>query len=169
MDILEFAIKMELDGKAYYDKHARRTNDNDLKRIFKLLSEEEDRHYHFFKKMQEGKHEEAAKQISNTKDTLMQVYNIFIEMTKTNDDKSFGEDELTAWTEALRIEEKAESFYREKSLEESDSAKKKLLEAIADEERNHVHMIEGVLTYLKFPEAFADSVEFKNFQSLEGH
>ena len=50
MDILEFAMKMELDGKAFYDKHARRTSDNDLKRIFKLLSEEEERHYQFFKK-----------------------------------------------------------------------------------------------------------------------
>jgi hypothetical protein len=30
-------------------------------------------------------------------------------------------------------------------------------------------MIDGVLTYLKFPDAFAESAQFKNFQSLEGH
>jgi len=32
-----------------------------------------------------------------------------------------------------------------------------------------VHMIEGVLTYLKFPDAFAESTQFRDFQSLEGH
>jgi rubrerythrin len=169
MDILEFAMKMELDGKAFYDKHARRTPDNELKRIFKLLSEEEERHYQFFKKLQDGKHEEAVAQINNSSDTLKQVNNIFIDMTKDNSEKIFGEDELTAWTEALHIEEKAESFYREKAKDETDIEKQKLLIAIADEEQNHVHMIEGVLTYLKFPEAFADSAQFKNFQSLEGH
>lgn len=169
MNILEFAMKMELDGKAFYDKHARRTSDNELRRIFKLLSEEEERHYQFFKSMMDGKHDEAVKQITNSSNTLRQVNNIFVDMSKNYEDKIFGEDELSAWTEALHIEEKAESFYREKAKIETDVEKQKLLIAIADEEQNHVHMIEGVLTYLKFPEAFADSSQFKNFQSLEGH
>jgi rubrerythrin len=169
MDILEFAMKMELDGKAFYDKHARRTSDSELKKIFKLLSDEEERHYLFFKKMKDGNHEGAAEQINNSTKTLTKVNNIFVDMSNDTSEKSFGDDELSAWKEALRIEEKAESFYRENAKEEPDETKKKLLIAIANEEQNHVHMIEGVLTYLKYPDAFADSAQFKNFQSLEGH
>ena len=68
----------------------------------------------------------------------------------------------------MEIEEKAESFYREKADAEKSDEQRRLLNLIADEERNHVYMIDSILTYLKFPEAFSDSAQFKNFQSLEG-
>lgn len=167
MEIIEFAMKMELDGKAFYDKQARATKSKELKRIFSLLSEEEVRHYNFFKSMKEGTVEEAAAHLNGSTETLKEVKNIFVEMSENKTD-DFGEEELTAWSEALKIEEKAESFYREKAAEEKDEQKKKLLVLIAEEEQNHVHMIEGVLTYMKFPDAFADSQQFKDFQSLEG-
>lgn len=167
MDIIDFAMKMELDGKAFYDKHARAAKSKDLKRIFNLLSEEEIRHYNFFKSMKEGTVEEAATHLNGSTETLKEVKNIFAEMSENKTDV-FGDEELSAWKEALQIEEKAESFYREKAAEENDANKKRLLTLIAEEEQNHVHMIEGVLTYMKFPEAFADSQQFKDFQSLEG-
>ncbi len=169
MDILEFAMKMELDGKAFYDNQARKLKDKDLKKIFNLLAEEEERHYKFFKNMKEGNNEQAIKNLSDSSKSLNTIKNIFIEMSGKSDNKSFAEDELSAWKKALDIEEKAESFYRQKANEESNTDKKKLLNIIADEELNHIYMIEGVLSYLKFPDAFAESEQFKNFQSLEGH
>lgn len=169
MDILEFAMKMELDGKAFYDKNARSTSDPELTRIFQHLAEEEERHYQFFKSMKEGNHEEAFAMIDRSNSSLDQAKNIFNELAENSSGKSFGDDELTAWMEALEIEEKAESFYREKAAEEKDDAQKLLLKAIADEEQTHVYMIDSIITYLKFPEAFSDSAQFKNFQSLEGH
>lgn len=168
MDILEYAMKMELDGKAYYDKQARNTKNKELKRIFELLSEEEERHYKLFKNMKDGNLSEAKEQLVQSSKTLTKVKNIFVEMSE-NKSADFGEDELSAWTYALGIEEKAESFYREKAEVEKDEEKKKLLSQIADEEKNHVHMIDSVMMYIKFPEAFADSAQFKDFQSLEGH
>ncbi|KAA3632098.1 MAG: hypothetical protein DWP97_11700 [Calditrichaeota bacterium] len=169
MDIIEFAMKMELDGKAYYEKHARNTSDKDLKKIFLILAEEEEKHFKFFKSLKDGDTEEAANLISGSSKTLKEVQNIFVEMSQSTEKKTFGKDEEATWQKALEIEEKAEGFYREKAGEESDDEKKNLLNIIADEEQNHVHMIDSILTYLKFPEAFADSAQFKNFQSLEGH
>jgi len=169
MEVLEFAMKMELDGKAYYEKHARNSSDKDLKRIFLLLAEEEEKHYKFFKSMKDGNAVQAAELIKSSSSNLKKVQNIFVEMSESKEEKTFGQDEQTAWEKALEIEERAEGFYREKANEEKDSEQKKLLDMIADEERNHVHMIDTILTYLKFPEAFADSAQFKNFQSLEGH
>lgn len=168
MDILEFAMKMELDGKAFYDKQARESSSEELGKIFHLLAEEEERHYQFFKSLKDGDMKNAEKQVSQSR-TLTEVKNLFVVMSEKKENKSFGDDEITAWTKALEIEEKAESFYREKATEESDPVKKDLLTKIAEEEQNHIHMIDGVLTYLKFPDTFADSSEFKNFQSLEGH
>ena len=168
MDILEFAMKMELDGKSFYEKHARLTDDKELKRIFILLAEEEEKHYHFFKAMQEGKTEEATELIKSSSSSLKEVQNIFVDMSQSTEKKVFGADEEATWMKAMEIEEKAESFYREKAQSENSDDQRLLLNMIADEERNHVHMIDSILTYLKFPEAFADSAQFKNFQSLEG-
>ena len=169
MEIFEFAMKMEMDGKAFYEKQAALASRKELKEILLTLAGEEMQHFMFFKKMRDGETKEAVGELSGQTDTLNKVKNIFVDLSTSKESKSFGDDEIAAWSKALDIEEKAEKFYREKAQIEDDVDKKRLLNMIADEERNHVHMIDGILTYLKFPEAFADSAQFKNFQSLEGH
>lgn len=168
MEVLEYAMKMELDGKAFYERNARNTGDTALKKIFLLLAEEEEKHYRLFKSMKEGDYDQAAGLLKDSPPKIKEVQNIFNDLSRTKD-KTFGDNEQTTWEKALEIEERAESFYREKANLEKNKQKKSLLDMIADEERNHVHMIDTILTYIKFPDAFADSAQFKNFQSLEGH
>ncbi|HKK20381.1 MAG TPA: ferritin family protein [candidate division Zixibacteria bacterium] len=169
MNIFDFAMQMENDGKSFYKKKAQETKHADLKKILLMLAEEEQKHYNFFKQLKEGKTEQAEKTVEAGSETLDRVKNIFVDMSNAPGARSFGDDELTTWNEAMKIEEKAVAFYSEKASEEADENQKRLLMTIANEERNHVHMIDGVLSYLKFPENFADSAQFKNFQSLEGH
>jgi rubrerythrin len=169
MDIIEFAMQMELDGKAFYERNAATATDPELKKMFTMLAEEEQRHYNFFSRLKEGRTHLAIKQIDARSSILDHVKNIFRQLSERRQKKSFDHDVKSAWTEALRIEEKAENFYREKAEIENDGERKKLLNLIADEERNHIHMIDGVLTYLKYPETFAESAQFKNFMSWEGH
>ena len=169
MDIFEYAMKMEIDGKKYYEEHAARTKSPELKEILLTLAEEETRHFNFFKKMKEGEIEGAVDALKTKTSTIKTVKNIFIELSENNDKVTFDDDVVSVWTEALRIEEKSEKFYRDKAKEEKNTRKKELLNAIADEEQRHIYMIDGILTYLKHPDTFADSSQFKNFQSLEGH
>jgi rubrerythrin len=169
MNIFDFAMQMEIDGKLFYEKKAQETKHADLKKILLMLAEEEQKHYNFFKQMKEGKTELAERTVDTGTETLDRVKNIFVDMSNGPEGLSFGKDELTTWNEAMQIEEKAVAFYSEKASAEADENQKRLLTMIANEERNHVHMIDGVLSYLKFPENFADSAQFKNFQSLEGH
>ncbi|MDF1544919.1 MAG: ferritin family protein [bacterium] len=169
MDIFEFAMKMEMDGKSFYEQQAATASSKELKEILLTLAEEEMKHFLFFKKLRDGETEDAAGELNGNTETLKKVQNIFVDMSNDKEKKTFGEDEIAAWTKALGIEEKAEKFYREKAEIEPDENKKRLLVLIAEEEQSHVHMIDGILTYLKFPEAFEDSAQFKNFQSLEGH
>ncbi len=169
MNIFDFAMQMELDGKTFYEKKAQETKHADLKKILQMLAEEEQKHYNFFRQLRDGKTDLAEKEVSGGSGTLDKVKNIFVELSNGPQGRSFGEDELSVWKEAMRIEEKAVAFYSEKASDEADANQKRLLTMIANEERNHVHMIDGVLSYLRFPEDFADSAQFKNFQSLEGH
>ena len=70
---------------------------------------------------------------------------------------------------AMKMEMDGKKYYESKAALTKEKSLKKILLTLAEEEQHHVHMIESVLSYLKFPEAFAESAQFNNFQSLEGH
>jgi rubrerythrin len=168
MDIIEYALKMEQDGMAFYKQQADASTDPRLKKIFSTLVEEEARHYQIFKKLKEDP-SEISKDISFTvAGAIENVKTLFEQMSQDSETRKFGDDVISAWTEALRIEEKAHAFYQEKANIEQDDATRKLLTAIAAEETRHIHMIDAVLMYLKHPQAFAASAQFSNFMSLEG-
>jgi len=168
MDIVDFALKMEQDGKAYYEELSGKTTDPELKRILTLLAEEEQRHYNYFMRLKENPSDTSGGAELMGSQTLENVKNLFETMAESKDKKPMGEDVVSAWTKALRTEEEAKAFYEEKAAGEPDEEKKKLLLKIAKEEHNHIHMIDGVLMYVKAPAAFAESAQFKNFRSLEG-
>ncbi len=168
MDILEYAMKMEQDGMAFYKANAEAASDPELKQIFMTLVDEESRHYRIFKMLKENPSGIIGSVSYSSPENLKLVKNIFENMAQSAEDKKFGDDAISVWTEALRIEENAHSFYKEKAESETDEATKKLMLTIAEEETRHVHMIDAVLMYLKHPQAFAQSAQYSNFMSLEG-
>ena len=54
MNIFDFAMKMELDGKAYYQKLAADTTDSGLKSIFSTLASDEQKHYEIILSIKSG-------------------------------------------------------------------------------------------------------------------
>ena len=167
MDILDYAMKMELDGKAFYERHASKIKEPGLQKILLTLAEEEEKHYRFFKNLKEGDFSAAEEEIRSSS-TLTTTRNIFQKLADEGEGKSFGEDEQSVWIEAMKIEEKAEKMYREQAAKETDPTRKEMLTQIANEEQQHIYLIDNVLTYLKFPGTFADSSQFKDFKSWEG-
>ncbi|UCD95027.1 MAG: ferritin family protein [Candidatus Zixiibacteriota bacterium] len=168
MDVIEFAMKMEQDGKAYYEKLAAQTTVPELKQVLLTLAEEEGRHYEYFRRLKEDNNNIPGDKAFTGRQSVEKIVNIFEQLAEDENSKRFEEEVISAWTKALRIEEKSVDFYESKAATETDSARKGLLQKIAEEEHNHVHMIDGVLMYLKHPAAFAESSHFKSFRSLEG-
>lgn len=169
MNIFDFAMQMEMDGKAFYEKMATQTADPELKKVLVMLAEEEQKHFNIFKKLRDGA-VPGTEVIGGThSETLSAVKNIFKDLSNNDEHADFTHDERSIWAEALKIEEKSENFYREKAQEETDVTRRDLLTMVANEERNHIYLIDSVLTYMKFPDTFSDTAQFKNFQSLEGH
>lgn len=168
MDIIEFALKMELDGKAFYDKQAAAETNPELKQILQTLAEEEERHYRFFQTFKDNPNLPPSADTFGSPGAVERVKNIFEEMSQQTDSGEFGDKAASVWKEALRIEERAVSFYQSHAEQEPDRDRKRLLQRLAEEETKHVHMIDGVLMFLKDPATFAESSQFKDFQSLEG-
>ncbi len=168
MDIIEFALKMESDGKAFYEKQAAAETDPELKQILETLAEEEERHYRFFLTFKDSPDQPPSADTFGNPGAVDRVKNIFEVMSQQDKARKFGDKAVSVWKEALRIEERAVSFYKSRADEESDPGRKRLLARLAEEETKHVHMIDSVLMYLKDPSTFAESAQFRNFQSLEG-
>lgn len=168
MDIIDFALKMESDGKAFYERQAAAETDPELKQILETLAEEEERHYRFFQTFKDNPNLPPSADTFGSPGAVDRVKNIFEEMSQQTETRKFGDKAASVWKEALRIEERAVNFYKTHAEEESDRDRKRLLERLAEEETKHVHMIDGVLMYLKDPATFSESSQFKNFQSLEG-
>jgi rubrerythrin len=169
MDIIDFALQMELDGRTFYEQSAAKASHPELKKILLNLADEEQRHYLFFKRLKEGNERNAAAELEAGSPTLDLNRTLFRQMAQQGKQASFGDDVRKVWTEALKIEEKVEQMYREEAAKETDATRKKLLSRIADEEKSHVYLIDNMLAFMSDPSGFADSANFKNFLSIEGH
>ncbi len=168
MDIIKFAIQMELDGKAFYEKGAATTDDPDLRKVFVALAEEEEKHLRIFRSMEEGNLSKAASTLGEGSPTPRVVRSIFREMTDAGVETLPGSNVRALWEQALALEEKAEKMYRDAAKEEPDPKRRKLLERIADEEKNHVYLADNMLAFVKDPSTFLDSAQYRSFMSWEG-
>ena len=108
MNPFEFALKMELDGKAYYEKLASETSDVGVKAIFLNLAADELKHYDTIKKMWEGvptamADSTALETSKNLFQDLMRDKNIVESMKKS----------LDGYQHARKIEADSVRFYEE--------------------------------------------------------
>jgi rubrerythrin len=168
MNIIDYALQMELDGKAFYERSAQHVAHPELKKILLNLADEEQRHYQFFKRLKDGQEQNAAEEIKSSSPTLDLNKTLFRQMAEQGKQSSFGADVRKVWEEALKIEEKVERMYREEAGKEPDADRKQLLARIADEEKNHVYLIDNMLSFMADPQGFTDSADYKNFLSWEG-
>ena len=163
MNPFEYAMKMEMDGKKYYEEQAAKMAVPVLKRIFDELADDEDRHYRIFKSMAEGKfdgYEEAFKT-----DVLKQAKNIFQELRdggKTIAD--FSDDVRAIWVKARDIEDDAEGFYRGQAEKTDDEGKKKMWNKIADEEHKHWVALDNVVNFIDRPNQWLADAEWANLE-----
>jgi rubrerythrin len=162
-------MQMELDGKEFYLRGAQSTREQNLKKIFEMLAEEEERHYRVFRKLLEGDAGAESELDTGGAAAMDASKTIFKQLADRGATTLVGSDARSLWQKAREIEEKSEKLYRDRADEEKDEGRKRLLNRIADEEKSHIYLVDNVLVYLRDPEQFRDSQQFKNFMSWEGH
>jgi len=164
MNIFEFAMKMEEDGRAYYLDHAEKAENPALKRVLIEMANDELKHYKIFKAMM---NHETAEYMDDNKTTIIEtVKTIFDELKENNKDYAAESDFRKVWEVALETEKKAESFYREKIDEVDDENNKRIVKKIADEEHNHWVAIENVIQFLDKPERWLEDAEWSNLETF---
>ena len=162
MNIFEYAMKMEEDGRAFYLKHAESTSVPELKRVLVELAEDELKHYSIFKAMRDQLPAEYKESEKTT--ILSTVKNVFEELRADRKERSFKNGAKSIWEEAREVERKAEEFYREKANEVGDEKQKQILSRIADEEHRHWITMENVIQFLDRPQRWLEDAEWSNLE-----
>jgi rubrerythrin len=161
-EVFDFAMQMELDGKAYYEKEAAQTESPALKKILTGLAEDEERHFNIFKKLKEQHASDLGELGEMSTGILSTVKNVFNELADKKEPVEFKQSVNDVWKQAQDVEKKSEDFYRQKAEEVTNDIEKDMLIKIANEERRHWGIIEMVIQYINQPKTWLEDAEWNN-------
>ena len=159
MNIFQFVQQMEKDGEAYYRELAQKTNDKGLKTILNNLAEDEVKHFKIFSEMEKN----AEPEMIST-EVLANAKNVFQSLKEEKAGIDVEGQEMEAYEKARDVELHSESFYREKAGEVDNAHHRALFNRIAEEEKKHAHLLEGIIEYISRPDVWLENAEFNNLE-----
>ena len=158
MNVFDVAMKMEMDGKAYYEKLADQTDLAGLQTIFRRMAEDEQNHFEVFQAMKDGKNLPDLRVGSS----LAATRNIFENLPQPETALKNVKDTLAAYQHAMDVEAKSQLFYEKAASEETDPQLKEVLLKIAAEEKQHFDIMEKVFHFINAPNQYLSGAEISN-------
>jgi len=162
MNVYEYAMQMELDGKTFYEDHAKKMKQPQLQKILLQLADDEQKHYTIFKAMRDGRKAEYKDDEKTT--ILASVKNVFQQLKAADQEFEFPDNAKDCWVEAREVEKKTEVFYREKAAELSDKMQREIFNRIADEEHKHWVTMENVIQFIDRPSHWLEDAEWSHLE-----
>jgi rubrerythrin len=161
MNIFDFAMKMELDGKAYYEKLSAEAAVAGLKTIFVRLAADEQKHYDTIKAIKSGT---SGAMADST--VLEEAKNLFMDLMEDKNIVGSLKRSLDGYEYARKIEADSVRFYEDAAGKESNPDTAKLLLQIADEEKKHYNIMDNLYDFTLAPQYFLAWGEFSNLKEL---
>ena len=161
MNIFEFAMKMELDGKAYYEKLAAETAVVGLKTIFVNLAADEQKHYDTIQAIKSG-----TSGVMANSTVLEEAKNLFADLIGDKNIVGSLKKSLDGYEHARKIEADSVRFYEDAAGKESNPDTAKILLRIADEEKKHYNIMDNLYDFTLAPQNFLAWGEFSNLKEL---
>lgn len=155
MNVLEFAIKMELEGEKYYNEQAEINKDNSLSTVFVMLAKEENRHSQILK----NKANKLPCDLQQS-ETLSEAKNVFNTIGANKEEIMHLPNQLGVYRLALEKEKESITLYRKYLSEATDDDSKKIFEYLIKQEEDHYTIIEQLVALLSRPEEWVESAEF---------
>lgn len=148
MDVYDYAMKMELDGKAFYEKLAAECASEGLRNIFTELAYDEQRHYDIFRRMKDQ--EVIGTVIDST--ALEGARNLFADMQIDQSSRELLKSNLDGYRYAMKAEKESADLYLDAAEKEESEDVKALLLKIAVEEQKHLTILENVYEFVNTPD-----------------
>lgn len=158
MNVFDFAIKMELDGKGFYEQLARGTKLVGLRNIFLQLAADERKHYEIFLALK-GRGRPAAMEDTPA---LEQAKNVFEDLLARKETLGPVKGDLEAYLHAMKLEEESFRLYEGAAEKEKDRGVRELLLRIAGEEHKHFNILQNIYDFANAPSQYLAWGEFSN-------
>lgn len=162
MNVFDFAMKMETDGKAYYEKLARESKAAGLQTIFTRLAADEQKHYEIFRELQTSGRVPAMSEST----ALAEARNVFVDLLRVGADAGGGADDLAAYRHAMKLEADSFRLYEEAAARETATEVRHLLLKIAGEEQKHFNILENIYHFVNAPNQYLAWREFSNLDEF---
>jgi rubrerythrin len=162
VNVFDFAMDMELQGKATYEKLAESTEVPGLQTIFTGLAADEQKHYDILKSVKEGNAWSMA-----DSQVLNKAKSVFSDLLP-NKERVLGQlhEDLNAYQLALKIETDSVKLYEDMAQQEQDPETVRLYLRLANEEKKHFNIMENVCDFVMKPKYFLEWREFSNLHEL---
>lgn len=161
MNAIDYALKMELDGKAFYEDESARTGDFRVKQIFNMLARDEQRHYDIIN--------EFKKSVYNYKstDTFKTTKNIFSDMLNKKQTFKVEIDVFDVYKQAIDMEKKSVELYTNEAIKAKTSDEKTILLKLAEEEKKHQVILENLMEFIRKGDEWVESAEFTHLDEFD--
>jgi rubrerythrin len=158
--LISEAIKLEINGQAFFN-HAAEATGNELgKKMFTRLAQEEVKHLETFSRL--------FSSVIKSDDWKMQVRSeelkgpsAVIQQLADRMKRAGGMSEVEALRIGMELEQKAVDFFSGTASGMADAAAREIFEKIADEERFHYDLLQAQYDSLTGSGFWLDSSEFK--------
>jgi rubrerythrin len=162
MNVFDFAMKMELDGKAYYEKLAQEAGLPGLSNIFARLAADEQKHYETFQTLKAGTQATAMEDST----VLEFARNVFDRLIEEKSTLGPVRGDLAAYRYAMKIEADSFRLYEDAAKHEKHEEVKNLLLRIAGEERKHFNIVQNIYDFVNAPTQYLAWGEFSNLDEF---
>ena len=152
MKLFDIAIKMEMEGEAFYRDLAKKAVAPGFKNIFTMLANDEVMHRNAFEAMKKN-----SPVVLQTEDSVKLMTDAFASIEK--DDFLQEQSQLELYEKALEIELKSIEFYSEQLEELTREDHQKVFEKIINEERRHYDMIDDIIVLVERPDSWVEHAE----------
>lgn len=158
--LIQEAIKLEINGQAFFKQAADITRNELGKKMFVRLAEEEVKHLDTFSRLFSGiiKSDDWKKQVQ--KEELKGSSAVIQELAQRMK-RAEGQSEVEALRIGMELEQKAVDFFTQAAGHMGDPVAKEIFEKIADEERFHYDLLLAQYDSVTGSGFWLDSSEFQ--------
>ncbi len=161
MKLLDFAMQMELDGKAYYERLENETPDAGLRKLFSVLAADEEKHYWTLQDLSSGVGREMGESIA-----LEEAKSIFNAMRVEESVIAELREKKDIYLHAMQMEADSIRIYEDIAREESkggDALVVSVVNRIIEEEKKHYNSMENIHDYIAANERM---IPWRDFQGI---
>lgn len=155
MNVLEYAINMELDGEKYYRNQAEINKNNELYTVCLMLAEDEHNHGRILN----DKLNEKVCELGET-DILSRVKNIFQDINNIKSEIKQIPSQLDFYRIASEKEKQSIDLYVDFLAKATNDQEKRLFKYLIEQEKQHFEVLDELALLLSHAEEWVENAEF---------